>query len=119
MKNEIFTNDCNTHTQTPEITVSYKHVNFCGVHRPCEKINNEEEYCKIHKHEKTRTWRRALSDLAENVCAIYPIICELCCKKVIPNFNAQTLLIEFRIFVMIASNPTIMMNLNYFWVVRN
>jgi hypothetical protein len=28
-------------------------------------------------------------------------------------------LIEFRICVMIASNPTIMMNLNYFWVVRN
>src|SRR3954453_23530185 len=33
---------------------------FCGVHKPCEKTNNEEEYCKLHKHEKNRTWSRAL-----------------------------------------------------------
>src|SRR3954451_3205521 len=47
----------------------------------CINLNNEEEYCKLHKHEKTRTWSRALNDLAEKVCAIYPFICELCFKE--------------------------------------
>ena len=37
MKNEIAINDCNKHAQTSEKTISYKHVNFCGVLRPCEK----------------------------------------------------------------------------------
>ena len=42
MKNEIVINDCNKHAQTSENTISYKHVNFCGALRPCEKTNNEE-----------------------------------------------------------------------------
>src|SRR4051812_38540549 len=46
-----------------------------------KNTNNEEEYCKHHKHQKTRTWNRALNDLAEKVCAIYPFICELCYKE--------------------------------------
>src|SRR3954467_3669591 len=81
MENETVINDCDTHAQTLESTISYKHVNFCGVYRPCEKTNNEEEYCKLHKHGKTRTWNRALNDLAENVCATYPFICKLCYKE--------------------------------------
>jgi hypothetical protein len=118
MKNVIVTNDCNTHAQTPESTVSYKHVNFCGVHIPCEKINNEEEYCKIHKHEKNRTWRRALSDLAEKISAIYPFICELCYKE--GHFEFQCLnFIDIISDLCDDSTSTIMMNLNYFWVVRN
>src|SRR4051794_23323185 len=80
-ENEIVINDCDTHAQTLESTISYKHVNFCGVYRPCAKTNNEEEYCKLDKHEKTRTWNRALNDLAEKVCAIYRFICELCYKE--------------------------------------
>src|SRR3954451_2813261 len=77
----VINNDSNTRAQSSESTISYKHVNFCGVHRPCEKTNNEEEYCKLHKHEKTRTCSRALNDLAEKVCAIYPFICKLCYKE--------------------------------------
>ena len=42
MKNEIVINDCNTHAQTSESTISYKHVNFCGKLRPFEKNQIEE-----------------------------------------------------------------------------
>ena len=37
MKNEIVIDDCNEHAQTSQSTISYKHVNFCGALRPCEK----------------------------------------------------------------------------------
>jgi hypothetical protein len=33
---DIVIDDCNKHAQISESTTSYKHVNFCGVHRPCE-----------------------------------------------------------------------------------
>jgi hypothetical protein len=46
MKNKTVINDCNTHAHTSESTIFYKHVNFRGVLRPCEKI--EEKYC-IHQ----------------------------------------------------------------------
>ena len=81
LETEIVTNACNKHAQTSDNTVSYKHVNFCGALRPCKKNNNEEEYCKVHKHEKTRIWSRALSDLAEKICVLYPFICELCYEE--------------------------------------
>ena len=55
----------NKHAQTSDNTVSYKHVNFCGKLRPCEKNQIEEEYCIHHRNEKTRTWYKALSDLAK------------------------------------------------------
>src|SRR3954466_15924380 len=42
MENESVINDSDTHAQTLESTISYKHVNFCGVYRPCEMTNNEE-----------------------------------------------------------------------------
>ena len=45
MENQNVINDCNKHAQTSEGTISYKHVNFCGMHRPCEKNQTEEEYC--------------------------------------------------------------------------
>src|SRR3954468_13818797 len=51
-KMKLLLNNCNIHAQTPKSTISYKHVNFCGVRKPCERTNNEEEYCKLHKHEK-------------------------------------------------------------------
>ena len=87
MKNDIVVNDCKEHAQTFENTISYKHVNFCGVLRPCEKSQIEEEYCIHHRNEKTRTWNRALDDLGEKVCAHYPFICELCYK--VGHFNFQ------------------------------
>jgi hypothetical protein len=34
--------------------VSYKHVNFCGVHRICEDMPyRDDRFCKKHKHDKT------------------------------------------------------------------
>jgi hypothetical protein len=36
MENEIVIDDCNEHAQTSESIISYKHVNFCVVLRPCE-----------------------------------------------------------------------------------
>ena len=61
LETEIVTNDCNKHAQTYDNTVSYKHDNFCGALRPCEKTNNEEEYCKIHRNEKTRSFSERLN----------------------------------------------------------
>ena len=90
-ENEIVINDCNEHDQTSESTISYKHVIFCGALRPCEKNQIREEYCIHHSNEKTRTWGRALNDLGEKVCALYPFVCELCYK--VGHFN----LITFRI----------------------
>ena len=72
LETEIVTNDCNKHARTSENTISYKHVNFCGALRPCEKNKIEKEYCIHHRNEKTTTWYRALSDIAEKVCALYP-----------------------------------------------
>jgi hypothetical protein len=37
MESEIVIDDCNKHAQSSESTISYKHVNFCGALRPCEK----------------------------------------------------------------------------------
>ena len=59
-KNKTVINDCNKHAQTSESTISYKHVNFCGALRPCEKAHIEvENYCKQHKHEGTSMWNRS------------------------------------------------------------
>jgi hypothetical protein len=87
MEIEIVIDDCNKHAQTSESTISYKHVNFCGALRPCEKSQIKEEHCIHHRNEETRMWDRALNELGEKVCAIYPFICELCYK--VGHFNFQ------------------------------
>src|SRR5215218_6396226 len=87
MKNDIVVNNCNKHAQTPKNAISYKHVNFCGIHRPCGINQIEDEYCIHHRNEKTRKWSRALDDLGEKVCALYPFICELCHR--VGHFNFQ------------------------------
>jgi hypothetical protein len=51
MESEIVIDDCNKHAQTFESTISYKHVNFCGALRPCEKGHVKEEYCIHHRNE--------------------------------------------------------------------
>src|SRR4051812_20946012 len=89
MENENVINDCNKHAQTSESTISYKHVNFCGMHRPCEKNQTEEEYCITHWNEKTRKWYKALDDLGKKVCALYPFICELCFEVGHLNFQCS------------------------------
>jgi hypothetical protein len=87
MENEIDIDDCNRHAQTSKSTISYKHVNFCGVLRPCEQSHDKEDYCIYHSNEETRMWHRALEELSEKVCALYPFICELCHEK--GHFNFQ------------------------------
>jgi hypothetical protein len=87
MENEIVIDDCNEHAQTSESTISYKHVNFCGVHRHCEQSHDKEDYCIHHRNEETRMWHKALDEFGEKVCAIYPFICELCHEK--GHFNFQ------------------------------
>jgi hypothetical protein len=59
MESEIVIDDCNKHAQTSESTISYKHFNFCGALRPCEKSQVKEEYCMHHKNEETRMWDKA------------------------------------------------------------
>jgi hypothetical protein len=45
MESEIVINDRNKHAQTSKSTISYKHGNFFGALRPCEKNQIKEEYC--------------------------------------------------------------------------
>jgi hypothetical protein len=78
IESDIVIDDCNKHAQTSENTISYKHVNFCGALRPCEQSHDKEYYCIHHRNEETRMWGKALDELGEKVCALYPFICELC-----------------------------------------
>ena len=72
-ENEIVHDDCNMHDPIPKNEVLYKHVNFCGVDRPCERpMIEEEKYCKQHKHERTITWVRDLNEIARELCDLYP-----------------------------------------------
>src|SRR4051794_14194522 len=77
IKNAIVVYDGNEPAQTSESAISYEHVNFCGVHRPCEKNQIKEDYCIIHRTEKTAKWCMALSKLSEKICTLYPFYCEL------------------------------------------
>ena len=38
IENEIVNDDCNTHDPILESKVLYKHVNYCGVDIPCERL---------------------------------------------------------------------------------
>src|SRR3954465_11569416 len=46
-ENEIVNDDCNMHDPIPENEVLYKHVNFFGVDRPCERPMIEDATCMI------------------------------------------------------------------------
>jgi hypothetical protein len=87
IENDIVVDDCNKHAQTSESPIPYKHVNFCGVHRPCEQSHNKEDYCVHHANKETRMWLRALDELGEKVCELYPFLCELCDNM--SHFNFQ------------------------------
>jgi hypothetical protein len=56
IESDIVVDDCNKHARTSKSPISYKHVNFCGVHRPCEQSHNKEDYCVHHANEETRMW---------------------------------------------------------------
>jgi hypothetical protein len=54
IESDIVIDNCNKHAEISESTTSYKHVNFCGVHRPCEQNHNKEDYCIHHGNEETQ-----------------------------------------------------------------
>jgi hypothetical protein len=87
IESDIIIDDCNKHAQITESTTSYKHVNFCGVHRPCEHSYNKEAYCIHHANEETRMWHKAIGELGEKVWELYPFHCEFCDD--IGHFNFQ------------------------------
>jgi hypothetical protein len=78
VENHIVVDDCNKNARTSKSPISYKHVNFCGVHRPCEQSYNKENYYVHHANEETCMWLRALDELGEKVYELYLFLCELC-----------------------------------------
>jgi hypothetical protein len=42
VESDIVIDNCNKHAQTSECTTSYKHVNFCGVLRPCDRVTTKK-----------------------------------------------------------------------------
>ena len=65
--------DCSSHDEN----ISYKHVNFCGVHVCMNTPNRENIYCKRHKHLETKLLQERLNESAENVYFLCRT-CELC-----------------------------------------
>jgi hypothetical protein len=53
IESDIVIDDCNEHAQTSESIISYKHINFCGALRTCEKSHDKEDYCIHHRNEET------------------------------------------------------------------
>ena len=80
--NVVSMNSLNIHSTNDDFTsydenVSYKHVNFCGVHWVCKYTPNRENiYCKRHKHLETKWLQERLNVSAENLRYLYR--CELC-----------------------------------------
>ena len=71
--NVVSTNSLNIHDTNDDCTsydenVSYKHVNFCGVHWVCKYTpNRKDRYCKRHKYLETKLLQERLDDCAENL----------------------------------------------------
>ena len=72
------TNDgCTSHDEN----ISYKHVNFCGIHRDCKHtLNREDRFCKRHKYLETKWLQERLDGCAENLKFLYRT-CELCNER--------------------------------------
>ena len=90
--NILSTNDdCSSHDEN----ISYKHVNFCGVHRVCKYTpNREDRFCKRHKYLETKWLQERLYvcvEILKFVC--HP--CELCNER--DHLNAQCKLFHNRI----------------------
>jgi hypothetical protein len=73
-------------------TTSYKHVNFCGVLRPCEQSHNKEDYCIHHRNEETRMWLMALDELGRFVSFILFFV-SFAMTRAILIFNAQAIIV--------------------------
>ena len=66
--------DCTSHDEN----VSYKPVNFCGVHRVWKYTPiRENRFCKRHKHLENKRLQERLDDCAENLYFLSRT-CELC-----------------------------------------
>ena len=78
--NVVSTNSLNIHDTNDDCTsydenVSYKHVNFCGVHWVCKYTpNREDRYCKRHKYLETELLQESLDGCAEK----FNILCAPC-----------------------------------------
>jgi len=81
------TNDeCTSHDKN----VSYKHVNFCGVHKVCEDVPyRDDRFCKKHKHDRTNFLLKVIDEFATKLCSLCPITCELCNKVGHLNFQCK------------------------------
>ena len=83
--NVVSMNSLNIHSTNDDCTsydenVSYKHVDFCGVHWVCKYTpNREDRYCKRHKHLETKGLQERLDKSAENLR--YLSRCEFCNKQ--------------------------------------
>ena len=81
--NVVSTNSLNIHDTNDDCTsydenVSYKHVNFCGVHWVCKYTpNREDRYCKSLKYLETKLLQEELDECAENLNYIGHT-CEVC-----------------------------------------
>ena len=84
--NVVSTNSLNIHDTNDDSTsydenVSYKHVNFCGVHWVCKYTpNREDRYCKRHKHLETKLLQERLDVCAGNLNFLGHT-CELCNER--------------------------------------
>ena len=71
--NVVSMNSLNIHVANDDCTsydenVSYKHVNFCGVHRVCKYIPKREYiFCKRHKYSETKWLQERLNVCAEDL----------------------------------------------------
>ena len=69
--------DCTSHDEN----VSYKHVNFCGIHRACMyRSNREHRFCKRHTYLETKWLQERLDKSAENLNFLCRT-CELCNER--------------------------------------
>ena len=84
--------DCTSHDEM----VSYKHVNFCGVHKICEDMPyRDDRFCKKHKYQRTQWLLKILDGYARELCSILPITCELCNEG--GHLNFQCIQFYYRI----------------------
>ena len=80
--NIVSINSLNIHSTNDDCTsydenVSYKHVDFCGVHVCMNTPNREDIYCKRHKHLETKWLQKRLEVSAKNLRYLSRT-CELC-----------------------------------------
>ena len=97
--NVVSMNSLNIHSTNDDCTsydenVSYKHVDFCGVHRVCKYTpNREDRFCKRHKYLETKWLQERLDVCAENLKFLHRT-CELCNERDHLNPNANCFMIE-------------------------